>query len=133
MGKENKSKNGIDPDRRERHVDFIRANWNLLCCIAYKNFLEKGGGMVVVVEEDFINEKQAVLAKIRITYFQPKELIEGNLIGEQEKGWLQDYEAAHTLLIIFLREKGTGADSYRLNGFLPNNPQTIFERSVLTK
>ena len=127
------NKHYSDGVRRERQVDFIRANWNLLCTIAYKNFLEKGKGMVLVAEEDFIHEKQAVLAKIRITYLNPKELTDGNIIGEQEKGWLENYEAEHTILVGFLRAEGSGFDSFRLNGFIPNNPKTIFERSVLTK
>ena len=122
-----------DGERRERQVDFIRANWNLLCTISYRNFLEKGKGMVLVAEEDFIHEKIAVVAKIRITYLNPKELSDGNIIGEQEKGWLENYESEHTILVGFLRAGGSGFDGFRLNGFIPNNPKTIFERSVLTK
>ncbi|MEI8217320.1 MAG: hypothetical protein WCF96_09515 [Eubacteriales bacterium] len=133
MGKENKTIKGIDGERRERQVDFIRANWNLLCTIAYRNFLEKGIGMVVVAEADFIHEKIAVVAKIRITYLNPQELIDGNIIGDQEKGWLETTDPESTLLIGFLRVEGTGFDSYRINGFSPNNPKSIFERSVLTK
>jgi len=133
MVKENKSKSGIEDDRRERQIDFIRANWNLLCTISYRNFLERGKGIVVVAEEDFIFEKEAKLAKIRITYLQPKELNEGKIIGDQEKGWLKSYEAEHSIIVGFLRAEGTGFDSYCLNGFSPNNPKDIFERSVLTK
>ena len=113
---------------RARHLDFVRANWDLLCFLAYKGYVEHERGMIVVHDEDFMNNPTAVLKEIRMAFLNFKLLIEKSLLGQREMSW-HDYNPETTLLVGFIRSRDTGFSSYRLESpHSDNTPRAIYER-----
>jgi len=119
---------------RRQYIDFIQINWALLCTVAYTGFLEKGKGMVVVPDEDFITKPQGVLAEIRITFMAENDPVLQKLIGDQERGWFLDASLSpdRTLLIGFVRSLDDGFSSFRVDGVGENAPKQIHERNKAT-
>lgn len=117
---------------RARHIDFVKANWQLIAGIAYGGFVENGKGMVFVQEADFMTPPKGVLAKIRMTYVwenSPAFQVMKKWPGDKEASWVKSYDPATTMLVGFSRQDG-GVSSYRISAPVePLMPKTIFERS----
>lgn len=113
--------------QRQRHLDFVNANWCLLAREAYKRFLADGHGILVVQESDFIGLPKGVLVCFQMGYIT--EISPGfeDVLGAKERGWVRNYDPASTLLVGFAREDG-GFSSYRLNSATPSKtPKALYD------
>ena len=115
---------------RAQYIDFIHANWALLCVLSYKGFLEKGKGMVVVPDEDFITKEKGILTEIRMTYMASDDPLLGKMIGNQERGWFLNVNPDRTLLVGFIRSLDEGFSSFRVDGVGSGTPKEIYEGSL---
>ena len=117
------------PKRRRQHLSFIQANWNLLARVAYENFLKQGAGMLVIEEKDFIFKQEGILTEIGIAYLSRGNELLSKLIQDQERGWMESYNPATTILICFLWAAG-GESGYRIEVPFPDQtPKAIYERN----
>ncbi len=114
---------------RARHLDFIKANFELLATIAYKGYLEHGRGLVAVIEADFLNKPKGIQAEIRMTYMAAHNAVASLpcLAEDKEQKWLHEYDPDNGLVIGFLRTDG-GFSSYNMKGLNQNAPKAIYER-----
>ncbi len=115
--------------RRRRHLEFISANWLLLARVAYENYLKQGPGMLVLEEKDWIFKPKGVLTEIGIAYLPRGNALLAKLIQDKERGWMESYNPATTILICFLWAAG-GESGYRIEVPFPDQtPKAIYERN----
>lgn len=113
---------------RDRHLDFVKINWCLLCTVAYSGFLKNGRGMTIACDEDYMNKPKGILTRLRISFIPSGELTARGVIGDKEIKWMAEYQPERTLLVGFVRQDG-GFSSYRLDSFGDNTPLEIYNRS----
>lgn len=120
-------------EKRSRHIRFIQANFDQLAAMAYKGFLEKGKGMLVLDEQDFAEKPIGVLVKFRAGYVAEGSQ-EFKAMGEKwpgdgkEAGWVKEYDPARSVLFCFSRKDG-GVSSYRVHGVPGHSPLECYGRS----
>lgn len=129
----NESKGHPGKAVRQRHIAFIRANWDLLAAAAYAGYLEDGRGMILLADEDFIDKPIGVFMKFRQFY-----MAEGNKIfvaagnkwpgKKKEARWVSEYNPERCLLVAFSRTDG-GVSSYRVEGVGSGIPELAYQRS----
>lgn len=102
---------------RARHIDFLQVNFPGLAELAYKGYLEKGRGMVVIDEASFMNPPPGVLAEIKIAYISADDenftKLGVDWPGDKEAEWVRSYNPKTTVLFSFSRCDG-GVSSYLL-------------------
>ena len=113
--------------KRQRHLDYVNANWSMLAREGFKRFLADGPGVLVVQEFDFIGQPRGVLVCFQMGYITETSPGFEDVLGAKERGWVRDYDPAITLLVGFAREDG-GFSSYRLNSATPSKtPKALYD------
>lgn len=118
---------------RDRHVRFLQTNFEQLGAMAFKGFLEKGKGMLLLDEEDFAHKPVGVLVKFRAGYVaegSPEfKAMGGEWPGDgKEAGWVKEYDPAKTALFCITR-RDSGVSSYRVHGIPGHRPFECYGRS----
>lgn len=117
---------------RQRHIEFIKANFELLAAASYEGFLKDCRGMVMLADEDFIDKPLGVLTKYRRVYVakgnEAFAVMKNEWPGDKEAGWVKTYNPKTTMLIAFNRTDG-GVSSYRITGVGEGIPALAYERS----
>lgn len=118
---------------RQKHLDFISANWEMLAFTGYQEYQQKGRGMLFVDEADFINKPRGVLTRIGVTYVAEgsKEFkaIGGKWPGQKEERWVRSYNVDREILVCFARTD-LGVSSYKVQGLDDRIPVMIYKRSM---
>lgn len=108
-----------DPKVRERHLSFIHANWDQLASAAYHGFKERGRGMIMLDDRDFIDKPRGRFTKFRMAYVaegsDELNTMEDRWPGKKEAGWVEGYNPSKTVLVCFTRKDG-GVSSYKVDG-----------------
>ncbi len=117
---------------RQRHIDFIRANWQALTHAAFQGFKKHGRGAIIISEEDFMTKPPGVPTKYSLGYlFEGSDAFKlaGNKWpGEKEASWVQTYDPEKTMLVMISRIDG-GVSSYRLDGIGASVPSMAQQRT----
>lgn len=102
---------------RQRHIDFIHANWSRLASTAHRGYEKKGRGMLICHDEDFIDKPRGVMIGFRIVYAakgtEAFQRVVDECLGEKELRWIKQYSPSGTILVGFIRTDG-GFSSYRV-------------------
>ena len=117
---------------RDRHIAFIQANWDALAAECYKGYKEKGRGMLILQESDFINKPVGELCKFSMIFVgqgSPEFQAMGKWPGAKEARWVQNYTPEETLLVGFVR-LDDGISSYRINGLAEGMPIICYQRAM---
>lgn len=133
--KGSKGSNGHPGDNvRERHLSFIRANFEQLAAECYRGFLEHGRGMLLGDESDFAEPPRGHLTKFKLAYMAEENAVfkaaggkwpGGN--ADKEARWVKEYDPETTVLIAFTRRDG-GVSSYRIEGLGDGTPLCAYNR-----
>jgi hypothetical protein len=115
---------------RARHLDFIRANWDLLCAVSYAGSIQKGRGMVLVNEADWIEKEKGILTEIKVAYAQADSQLLKGTIGDKEREWLRTCNGEVELIVGVIR-LDNGFSAYRMTGVGDNTPKAIYERRAM--
>ena len=102
--------------RRERHLAFIEANRGAFAAAARQGFQERGRGMLLVNEADFMDRPRGVWVRYRMGYVgerTPGFALADGWPGEPEATWVAGYDPGTTMLVAFVRADG-GLSSYRV-------------------
>ena len=103
--------------RRERHLAFIEANVDQLADAARYGYRERGRGMLLMDDADFIGKPRGVLTKYRRAYVAegtPEfDALGGHWPGKKEAAWVAEYDPDTTMLVGFARTD-SGVSSYRV-------------------
>lgn len=115
---------------RQRHLMFIKANWDLLAMAAYKGYLESGRGMVVVDSDSFVDMPVGVTVRFNVAYVSEGSDALKKMKGwpgNKESSWVKQYDPSSTMLVGFCRQDG-GFSSYRIQGLGGGIPEQIYKQ-----
>jgi hypothetical protein len=102
--------------RHERHLAFIEANIEQLAAAARRGYRERGRGMLLMDDGDFVDKPRGVLTKYHRVYVAegtPEFDTLGHWPGAKEAIWVTEYDPSSAILIGFARTDG-GISSYRI-------------------
>jgi hypothetical protein len=123
----------VNQKTRQKHLDFIHANWPILAAESFKGFKKNGRGMLVVNEVDFVSKPKGVFVKFSCYYVAEgsQEFIAmgGRWPGDKEAGWVMAYNGETTILIGFPRTDG-GISSYKIDGLGGGSPMAMYQRQM---
>lgn len=105
----------LSPDQRiSRHKDFLNANWRRIGSFAYSDYLEKGKGIVAVIEADFVHAEMPAYAPIHFRYCTEEDVrdIMPDYDGSKEQGWMESYDPEAKVIITVIRYDEIGVSSY---------------------
>ena len=122
------------PANREKHLDFLKINWESLAALAYGGYLTKGGrGMLIIDDGAFINKPRGQFTKFSAVYVAENSpefaTLGGKWPGDKEACWVREYDPATTVLFGFSRSDDGGESSYRIEGRGDGVPVLCYARS----
>ena len=118
---------------RQRHLEFINANWDLLALEAFKGYMKNGKrGLLVINEEDFIHAPRGVAVKFKMGFFEEGSAPFDRVIGEKERKWFtsEPYDPDVAMCISMVRGD-EGLSSYRVQGLWERTPKALYHRSMM--
>ena len=115
---------------RNAHVEFVALHWDSLAKAAYKFYLEKGRGIVLVSTSELAVKPKGSVKHVQIGYLPLSAPNFAQLMAgkDKEAGWVLEYDAAKTLLVAFLRDD-EGLSSYRIDGIGRRKPKDLYDAS----
>ena len=113
---------------RNAHVEFVARHWDSLAKAAYKFFLEKGRGIMLVSTSEIPIKPKGAVTQVQIGYLALSATNFGQLMADKNKetGWIREYEPAKTLLVAFLRSDD-GMSSYKIDGIGSRRPKDLYD------
>lgn len=97
----------LTPEQRiAKHKDFLNANWRRIAAFAWEHYLEKGKGMVLVHEEDFVFAPTPQYAPLRFRYLpvdDPGMKDFPDWEGSKEQMWIVSYDPSERVIVVVIR------------------------------
>lgn len=124
------------PKTREHHIAVIQSNWESIAAECYKGFKERGRGMLILQESDFLDKPGGQFCKFSMIYVAQDtpefQAMGGKWPGDKESTWITSYTPEAEMLIGFTRMDG-GISSYRVAGLGDGSPLLCYKRTVVKK
>jgi hypothetical protein len=115
----------LTPEQRiAKHKDFLNANWTGIAAFAWERYLDRGKGMVLVEEEDFVFASTPQYAPLRFRYLPANDPAIGKFPdweGSKEQAWIGTYDPADRVIAVVIRHDFS-ISSY-LAGAKPSPPE----------
>ncbi len=118
---------------RDRHIDFINANWDLLALEAYKGWIAHGKrGLLVINEADFIEAPKGVAVTFRMGYLPEGSAEFDKAAGPTERKWFTKelYDPDVAMCVCFMRSDD-GISSYRVQGLWERTPKALYQKEMM--
>ena len=97
----------LTPEQRiGKHKDFLNANWRGIAAFAWDRYLDKGKGMVLVHEEDFVFAKTPQYAPLRFRYLPANDPAIAEFPdweGSKEQAWMESHDPAERVIVVMIR------------------------------
>lgn len=104
-------------ERIARHKRFLNSNEHSISAYSWENYLTKGRGMVIVMEQDFVLADCPNLLEVRFGYATKDSSLMGNISTHfqgLEWEWLENYDPDAKMIIIIVRPE-FGTSGYLLD------------------